>query len=149
MVAHMSTLATTITDHEALALRGLQARFEAWRNGCTSYKTDDVPAELRAFDNDARAKLELYDFVHEKPERYFAYYRDNAAAGELIVNWTGLTLGRIESAGAIWTSNFGDKRRSVRVRGVNGVTYIGTAQLSNGTYVRLRAIRETTTQQSA
>lgn len=46
----------------------------------------------------------------------------------------------IVHAGRVWQSNFGDKRRYVRIQAINGRIYSGVAQLSNGTYVRMREV---------
>jgi hypothetical protein len=58
-----------------------------------------------------------------------------------VTNWTGRELGRVVRAGFVYRSNMGDKRRNVTVQGNNGVMYSGTAYMTNGTYVRLRATK--------
>lgn len=64
----------------------------------------------------------------------------DALAGESITTWMGDHLGMIVHAGRVWQSNFGDKRRYVRIQAINGRIYSGVAQLSNGTYVRMREV---------
>ncbi len=40
--------------------------------------------------NKMRSKVELYHFMQDKPEKYFAYMK-----GSLVINFMGETLGRI------------------------------------------------------
>jgi hypothetical protein len=131
---------STISNSEALQLRTIYEQFESWRNGRTSYRTNEVPEHLRSFGNKERGALELYDFVHNPPKRYFAYYKDNAVLGDNVITFMGDKLGTIVSVSAPWQSNLGDKRRMVTVQAINGLTYRGIAQLSAGNYVRLHAI---------
>jgi hypothetical protein len=97
--------------------------------------------------NEEISAAEVAAFKTDKPESYFAYrskslfqYRGGTKWAE-ITTWTGEKLADVVHVGEAWTSNMGDKRQAFRARGVNGVTYSGTAYLSTGDYVRMRAVK--------
>jgi hypothetical protein len=102
--------------------------------------------------NDERSKVEVAAFMQEKPDRYFAYWNargrwsrpgEPAALipGDTITTWPGDVLATITWTGEVFASSFSDRRQSFRARGINGVTYSGTAYLTAGDYVRMRAVR--------
>lgn len=140
-----------ISELEAARTRDRLNAFHAWLGKRQSWRTEEAPEGLEV-SNEERSALELYEWHTQRPASYFAYWTmreglerpfdfDCAAAQTRITNWMGETLGIVTHAGKVWTSNFGDKRRAVTVKGTNGVTYHGTAQLSSGTYVRLKAAK--------
>jgi hypothetical protein len=88
--------------------------------------------------NDERAQVELYEFVHKPPDRYFAYYNKGLTE---ITGWTGLKLGDIVWKGYPYKDNLGGQRVNIRVRAINGLTYSGTCNMSSGTYCRLKAMK--------
>lgn len=133
--------ATTISKEEYEKLLALAQQYRAWLGTRTSYKTEDLPENLRPFDNNARAKMELYEFVHNPPERYFLYVSAKngthyGASGEATI-WTGVKLGDVQF-GSTWQDNFGGTRVSVSVYAVNGYTYHGTYFKSSGDYARVK-----------
>ena len=94
----------------------------------------DKMAGVKSPSNRARGKLEFYRFMRDKPEHVFAYYTDDFRT---VTTWMGQKLGDIVWKGAI-TRPMGGKMQAIRVRGVNGCMYAGRANLSSGTYVRLK-----------
>lgn len=98
--------------------------------------------------NAETSRLEVEAFKAESPARYFAYHAP-ARLSELrstevatrIVTWMGDDLGRITSRGAVYRSNFGDRRQAFRMHAINGATYSGVAYLDAGDYVRLRRVK--------
>lgn len=132
---------TTISEAEYNRLKQLHAEFEAWRGGRCSYHTNDVPEKLRAMDNDARSKIEFYEFVHNPPDRYFLYIDAKkgthyGASGTANI-WTGVKLGDVQF-GNTWRDNMGATRVSISVYAVNGYTYHGTYFKSSGDYARVK-----------
>jgi len=107
--------------------------FTSKRSGWTSYKPEQV-AHLNPPTNYERAQVELYDFIHNVPDKYFLYV--NEATGKATI-WTGVELGNVHF-GAEWRDNFGGKRRAVTVYAVNGRTYHGTYFKSAGDYARIK-----------
>jgi len=116
------------------------AAFEAWLNGRTSYRTEDVPTELRDIDNAMRSAVEVYEINTEKPEKLFVYVAPdkiaNAGAFGFVTTWTGERLGRYEVRNK-WRDNFGGERQSIRAC-IGGVMYAGTYFKSSGDYARLK-----------
>jgi hypothetical protein len=87
--------------------------------------------------NEELSELEVYEFMTSPPERLFAYYNKELTE---IHNWMGVRLGRI-----IWRGHerrqMGGKLVSVRAIGENGRTYVGTCNMTGGTYCKLRLSR--------
>jgi hypothetical protein len=150
-----------ISQQMATAIRKREARYDTWRNGRTSVLTADIPRWAPT--NAERSQLELFDFVTNPPERYFAYVTINpdgaTMPGSGIVDvptyatatyglhrvkvgtWVGDSLNSSPvTLGAVYRSNFGDKRRSIRFVAINGHTYAGTYYQSAGDYCRLRKL---------
>lgn len=94
--------------------------------------------------NEERSKIELYEFVHDPPEKYFAYYDKPLTK---ISNWMGVKLGDIISKSGVYEVGFrmvtGRRGRAVnvRIKGINGVTYAGTCYLDAGDYCRMKALK--------
>lgn len=135
---------------ERVILRTVHDSFEKWRNGRTSYKTEEVPPGLE-ITNAQRSRLEVLDFIADPPDRYFAYVKTERigehSTGERIVSvttWTGDKLSaEILTEGADFRSSFGDTRCNFRFRAINGATYSGTYYKSAGDYCRLRKMKGT------
>jgi len=103
------------------------------RNGWTSYKPEQVE-HLNPPTNDERAQVELYDFIHNVPTKYFLYV--NEATGKATI-WTGIELGTVRF-GCAWKDNFGGTRVPITIQAVNGRTYHGTYFKSSGDYARVK-----------
>jgi hypothetical protein len=145
-----------MTARRAHVIRTSEDRFEHAR------KTHDprrfergggyTPEEYRAIarragisrrpSNVAKSKLEVYEFLHNPPERAFAYYSDNMRE---IHTFMGHKLGDIVWRGVVMRRGFGGggKTQAIRVRGINGVMYHGNCNLSSGQYCRLRRMSGT------
>lgn len=99
--------------------------------------------------NAATSRAEVEAFKVDEPGPYFAYWKAASGfpnprelvRGDKITTWTGETLATLLWAGDRFRSSFGDERQNFRALGINGATYSGTAYLSAGDYVRMRATR--------
>lgn len=87
----------------------------------------------RPTDNEM-GRLEIFEFLVHPPERYFAYYDDGF---RYIQTWMGGVLGTIISKGREHRP-MGGRVVSIRARAINGYTYVGSCNLSSGTYCKLR-----------
>lgn len=88
--------------------------------------------------NESIGRLEVYQFLFDPPDRWFAYYNMDRVGG-LITSFAADVLGRIESIGSARRPfGRGGQIRSVRVRAINGFHYNGTCAVEHGTYCRLR-----------
>lgn len=73
--------------------------------------------------NRLTSALEVAEFCDDPPDRYTAYISE--AAPSRVATWMGDALGEVISWGKGWRSNMGDRRRSFRMRAVNGHVYSG------------------------
>jgi hypothetical protein len=90
--------------------------------------------------NKALSKLEVYEFIHNPPDKVFAYYDKSMTK---VTTWMGDKLGDIIWRGQqVQRWNYG-RTQAIRVRGVNGVMYAGHCNLTGGTYCRLRRMSGT------
>lgn len=105
------------------------------RNGWASYRREDVPAHLQHVDNELTSAVEFYEWLRDKPRRYFLYVNE---ARRQVTTWTGEVLGSVQF-GNPYTSNMGDVRIPVHVEGNNGISYHGTYYQSAGDYARITA----------
>lgn len=103
------------------------------KSGWTSYKPEQV-AHFNPPTNDELAQVELYDFIHDVPDKYFLYVSEKT---NLATCFTGLELGKV-SFGREWRDNFGGTRRAVTIKAVNGRRYVGTFFKSSGDFARIR-----------
>lgn len=96
--------------------------------------------------NAETSRKEVAAFKADKPEKYFLYVKlyDESALPlgypkeyGTVTTWTGERLGTIYYVGRVYRSNFGDQRRSIRFRGVNGLSYWGTYYSGAGDYARV------------
>lgn len=111
--------------------------------GWASYKPEDMPENVKAMDvsNAERSKIEVYEFVRDRPKKYTAYV---SIADQIVTTWTGDVLGRITWVGHVYeTSVYGgaNQRQNLRVVGVNGVVYSAVYYRSSGDYCRMKAFR--------
>lgn len=87
--------------------------------------------------NEELGELEYYEFMTNKPDKVFAYYKGDARVGEAITTWMGWVIGHITWRGTE-RRPMGGKVVAIHVRGANGVNYVGNCNLSSGNYCRLR-----------
>lgn len=88
--------------------------------------------------HDEISSLEVYEFRHDIPTRYFAYVDRQGIYPSYITTWTGEILGEVSSFGAKYHSNMGDVRQNITAKMINGRTYYGTYFVSSGDYCRLK-----------
>ncbi len=111
--------------------------------GITSEDVDRANLDAR---NAETSRKEVAAWIADPPESYFVYVREERASdggriAPAVTTWTGDVLGKITGWGATWTDNMGSERRTIYVRGTNGVDYWGTYFKSAGDYARIRAFK--------
>lgn len=119
----------------------IEQGFTSKRSGWTCYKPEQV-AHLNPPSNEELSAVEVFDFVHDKPAKYFVYV--NPEKG-VVTTWTGdvlgqCTLGRPYVCPAF---NGASTRQSIHVLGINGVRYSGTFYRSSGDFARIKAVKNT------
>lgn len=131
-----------LSEKEYLALRHRYDEYEKARKRICKSLYCVTPEEAKklptAIGNDNVSRMEVYEFVHDPPTRYFTYVN---LEKRIITTWVGAKLGEILGAGLPFRSNVGDMRVNITVKGINGVVYHGTFYKSSGDYCRLRAER--------
>jgi hypothetical protein len=131
-----------VTETQYSELKSRQAIYEKWsenfkqKNGWIVIPKEATPPVT--FENEDRSKIEIYEFVTQKPARYFAYYHSGS---RLIRNWMGEQLALVEYYSVPKVSSFGDKRVYFSARGINGIRYHGVAYVPAGDYCRMRAYK--------
>lgn len=107
-------------------------------------KTNAIPCEICAtfpyaekVTNELRSMLEVWEFMHDKPAKYFIYVDYDTKKA---ITWTGAKLGNIHF-GTEYRSNMGDKRQPIDVYGINGIKYHGIYFKSSGNYARIKAYK--------
>ena len=90
--------------------------------------------------NEERSALEVYDFVHSPPDKYFLYVDDKTGKA---TTFTGDVLGSVERGRSYKSPAFGtpSTRVPIKVYGINGVTYSGTYFSSAGSYARVKRVK--------
>ena len=91
------------------------------------------------FGNEHRAKIEIYDFLNDPPEKYFAYLTKRKSGIIAVTNWTGkhLAFARISRT---FKDNFGGERITFSTgKSINGLKYYGTGYCGFGGYCRIKA----------
>lgn len=88
--------------------------------------------------NEEVSGLEVYDFIHSPPDKYFLYIDEKNHAA---TTWTGDVLGPVAFGRSYKSPSAGmpSTRVPITVRGINGVIYVGTYYASAGNYARVRA----------
>lgn len=131
----------TLTAEQAQEIRSKHDAINAWlkENKRRSFRHDELPTGLVPPTNDETSALEVFEFLRDKPDRYFAYVKISDASDlrGTITTWTGEKLGDCYLGGT-YRDNFGGKRRSISVQAINGCSYYGTYYSSAGDYCRLR-----------
>ena len=84
--------------------------------------------------NEERSAVEVYEFVHDAPDRYFVYVNKDTKEA---TTWTGDKLGAVVF-GREYRDNFGGKRIPITVFAINGTKYHGTYYASSGDYARIK-----------
>lgn len=137
---------TLTSEQYAIAKIKIAEYDAAIQEYCSTNKTNGIPSEIiktfpnaNEVDNDLRSAIEVFEFNTDKPENYFLYIsnHDLFATHTTATTWTGQHLGFVR-LGKIWTSNFGDKRQAITVKGCNGLTYHGTYYKGAGNYARIK-----------
>jgi hypothetical protein len=138
----MTTKTSNISEAE---YKTLKARYEDYhaqrevvcqgRNYVTPEDAKQLPESLT---HDEISAIEVYEFRHNPPARYFAYVTRDL---QYITTWTGEILGKIIEAGGKYRSNMGDNRINIRVRAINGKNYSGTFYMDAGDYCRIKTTK--------
>jgi hypothetical protein len=111
-------------------------------SGCVVIPLSEKPTLPPEPTNEERAACEVYEFLRDKPDKYFCYVNEERNE---VTTWTGVKLGTV-SFGYPYRDNFGGERTPVTVRAINGVRYHGTYYHGmSGNYARLKAYREENT----
>ena len=93
---------------------------------------------------------EVAAFKADKPANYFLYVSldpdkllplGSPKEYGTVTTWTGERLGTIYFLGHVWNSNMGDRRRTIKFRGINGLSYWGTYYCGAGDYARVKAYK--------
>ena len=135
-------MAEILSAEEYGRLRAIADRHAAFvdtrrgKNGWAAFRPEEVPEDCR-IENGELSALEVYEFVNDPPERYFAYVD---ARWKILTTWTGDKLGDV-TFGTPWVDNFGGRRVPITVAAINGRRYYGTYFESSGNYARIRACR--------
>lgn len=97
-------------------------------------------AGCKAPTNEERSALEVYDFVHSPPDKYFLYVDDKTSKA---TTFMGDVLGSVERGHSYKSPSFGrsSTRVPIKVYGINGVTYAGTYYESAGNYARVKRVK--------
>jgi hypothetical protein len=144
-------MTTVITAAEAKVIQKRLNRYEkATKKFIKPNGWKIVPAEAgarlkaRGLDvtNDERSRLEVYLFVTDPPEKYFAYVYEIDGVPASITTWTGEIIGRVTTVFRTHRSGFGDKRVNFRAKMIDGRTYSGTFYKSAGDYCRLKVFKK-------
>jgi len=85
--------------------------------------------------NRETSKKEMAAWLSDPPEHAFVYYSEDMRE---VRNGMGVKMGDIVSRGKVARKLNGGRSQSIRVRGTNGVVYVGNCNLTGGTYCRLR-----------
>ncbi len=88
--------------------------------------------------NEERSVVEVYEFVNDPPDRYFAYINEKTRTCN---TWMGDKLGEV-GFGRAYRSNMGDIRVPITVYGINGKKYHGYYYKSAGDYCRIRLAKK-------
>jgi hypothetical protein len=98
------------------------------------------------------ARFKAGEHLTDGKGAYFAYWNARGRwsqvgvsasliPGDLVTTWTGERLGTIKWTGGPFYSSFSDRRQNFRAECIDGRTYSGTAYLTAGDYVRMRAVK--------
>ena len=93
---------------------------------------EETPVE---FTNNDISKIEVYEWLRDKPEKYFLYIDEKTWTA---TTFTGDKLGKVFH-GKKYRDNFGGIRMSITIYGTNKIKYYGTYYMSSGNYARIKA----------
>ena len=126
-----------ITKEQAEQYREQNARFMEWLGSRTSYRPEEVPADVPRLTNEQLSELEVYDFVTNPPEKYFLYINEEK---KIATTWTGECLGNVIFGREFKSPAFGtySKRVPITLFAINHATYYGTYYKSSGDYARVK-----------
>lgn len=117
--------------------------------GWASYKPEEKPANVPDVTNEERSKVEVFEFMRDKPRRYFAYVRLQAGHQVPVTTFTGDILGQIVWLGQPYTvAGFGpfpSVRQNLRIEAINGLVYSAVYFKSSGDYCRMKAFNSSNT----
>lgn len=136
---------TSVLDEATYtALRARYNEYEARRKEVCKSPTCATVVEQAslpvALTHDEISAVEVYEFLQDKPKKYFVYVKEPEAgyvAGS-VGTWIGEPLGKCYF-GFSYKSNMGDTRVPINVEGRNGIDYYGTYYKSAGDYARIKA----------
>jgi hypothetical protein len=132
----------TLTKEQYEETKGRNDRHNAWVDSIKrrSYRAEEVPADCQ-ITNEERSKLEVYEFVHNPPDKYFLYINQEK---RLATTWTGDKLGEVTFGREYSSPAFGafSRRIPITVVAINGKVYHGTYYKSSGDYARIKAKKE-------
>ena len=130
-----------MTETEYKAIRARIDRLHKWfdlirdkRTGWVSYRPSDKPASVPDVTNEEQSAVEVYEFLRDKPGRYFLYINEKKAKA---TTWTGEKLGKVVF-GREYRDNLGGVRVPIDVYAINGLRYYGTYYKSSGDYARIK-----------
>lgn len=138
-----------ISAATAASYRRKIAAFNRWLGKRRSYRTEEVPPHLRDVTNEMRNAVEVYEFVHHPPTKYFAYVH----LGSMDASWGSSGFGTTRGAtlttfmgsilghgrvGEAYRALGNSRRRSISIRAINGYEYHGTYYESSGDYARVK-----------
>ena len=136
-----------ITEHEYRELREKIEKHSRWvdtirdKNGWASYTVENIPEDVPNPTNEERTLVEIYEFMRDKPERYFVYVDEQK---QEVTTWTGFTIGKCTLGPVYKVPAFGgfpSKRQSIRFKAINGCEYYGTYYTSSGNYARVKRVK--------
>jgi hypothetical protein len=141
-IQKMSLIKTTnISMNEFLSLRKQYHEFEKARLSICKSRNCITAEELtqlpKPCTHEEISKMEVFEFRHNPPPKYFAYVDSNA---NFITTWIGEILGTIVHYHE-YKDNLGDKRAAIRVKAINDLWYYGTFFKSAGDYCRLKLMK--------
>ena len=112
---------------------------------CKDNKTNAIPCNVSdtfpyadIVNNDLKTKIEVWEWMNDKPEKYFIYINEKE---RIATTWTGEILG-IVAIGRPYKTNFGDTRVSIDITATNGIRYYGIYYKSAGDYARIQSYKK-------
>lgn len=135
-------MAIITNEAQAADIRARDNALREWMDKRNSYRQEELPPHINPPTNEERSAVEVFEFMRDRPNRYFVYVRVGTPylRSATVTTWTGDILGH-GTMGAEYRSNMGDKRRSIRFRAITGDTYAGTYYYGAGDYARVRKVK--------
>lgn len=110
--------------------------------GKNSFTQEDLKRLPESPSNQERGWVEVYNFYHTPPQKYFLYVSES---NQTVTTFTGGILGTGVVFGKEYRcrgfGGFDSVRVPISFRGINGVRYSGTYYKSAGDYARVRACK--------